>query len=184
MENQQLECAECGNALKPIKNWSRLSKWKRQRPRKCRKCANTTHGMSRSRLYKIWRSMMVRCGHFACSNPDAFTYYIEKGITVCIAWHEFPAFADWALANGYDETMTIDRLDSDGNYEPGNCRWATMTENLRSRDDRKLSMQDADEIRKLRAEGISGAELAERFGVTRNHIYRVASGGRWSHDNA
>lgn len=140
--------------------------------------------MSRTRLYRIWQGMMVRCGHRACSNPDAFAYYIDKGIKVCPEWYDFPAFAAWALDNGYADHMTIDRLDSEGDYEPTNCRWATMTENLRSRDDRKLSMQDADEIRALRAQRVPGLELAARYGVTRNHIYRVASGGRWSHDNA
>lgn len=140
--------------------------------------------MSRTRLYRIWRGMMVRCGYFACSNPDAFAYYIAKGIAVCREWQEFPQFAAWAQANGYSDQMTIDRLDSSGDYEPGNCRWATMTENLRARGDRKLSMQAADEIRELRAEGVPGAEIAARFGVTRNHVYRVASGERWSHDNA
>jgi len=180
--DQPLNCSECGAELKPIKNWSRLSIWRREIPRRCRKCASTKHGMSRTRLYQIWRGMMVRCGHFACSNPDAITYYIERGITVCPEWHDFPEFAEWAHATGYDSSLTIDRVNSDGGYEPSNCRWVSMTENLRSRDDRKLTMQAADEIRKLRAEGVSGSVLAARYGVTRNHIYRIASGGRWSHD--
>jgi hypothetical protein len=66
-----------------------------------------------------------------CTNPKADNYarYGEKGITVCDEWlHDYMAFREWALANGYEEHLTIDRIDGTKGYSPDNCRWATYHE--------------------------------------------------------
>jgi hypothetical protein len=77
-------------------------------------------GKGMSRLYKTWYGMIQRC-HY----PRSISYpsYGERGIRVCEAWHDFAVFKAWAEANGYEGTLTIDRLDNDRDYEPGNCRW-------------------------------------------------------------
>jgi len=87
------------------------------------------HGGSRTRLYDIWCNMKQRC-----YNPGAenYKYYGGKGITVCPEWlNDYIAFKTWALANGYKEGLTIDRIKSNGNYEPSNCQWITQEENAR-----------------------------------------------------
>ena len=81
----------------------------------------------RSRLYRIWAAMLRRC-----RNPNIvqWKYYGGKGVNVCKAWHDFPQFKKWAMANGYKDDLTIDRINSDGNYTPANCHWITLSENI------------------------------------------------------
>ena len=92
--------------------------------------ANVKHGAyARSRrLYDVWLTMVGRCENPAKGNyPD----YGGRGIRVCEEWHDPNAFMDWAEVAGYEEGLQLDRVDNDGNYEPGNCRWATPSENCR-----------------------------------------------------
>lgn len=82
------------------------------------------HGMSRTRIYKIWKDMRRRC-----SNPkrECYKRYGGRGIRVCDEWHDFINFYEWSMANGYCDNLTIDRINNDGNYEPSNCRWTNQS---------------------------------------------------------
>lgn len=86
-----------------------------------------THRKTHTRLYRIWSGMKSRCyNNKTCLN---FKLYGGKGITVCEEWLDnFIAFYNWSMANGYEEHLTIDRINGNKGYEPDNCRWATHKE--------------------------------------------------------
>lgn len=84
-----------------------------------------------TRLYRIYTGMKTRCYN---ANYDGYPLYGGKGIKVCAAWLEdFAAFKSWAESNGYDDTLTLDRIDGTKDYSPDNCRWATRLEQTRNR---------------------------------------------------
>ena len=86
----------------------------------------------RKRIKNIWYGMRRRCHHPAPSDYSngIEAYYHGRGIKVCEEWlNDFDCFYKWAIENGYQDNLTIDRIDPDGNYEPSNCRWITRSEN-------------------------------------------------------
>ena len=95
------------------------------------------HLYLKTRLYTIWVDMKRRC---FSKNTRAYKWYGLKGIIVCDEWkNRFLNFQKWALENGYDDNMTIDRIDSDKNYEPTNCRWVPFEfQNRNKKNNRKV----------------------------------------------
>lgn len=95
---------------------------------------NFKHGLSGHRLYSIWKGMKDRCCNTKSPN---YQYYGERGILICDEWLNedcgFINFYNWSLENGYDDNLTIDRKNNDGNYEPSNCRWTTMLVQIHNR---------------------------------------------------
>ena len=91
-----------------------------------------THHLSNTKLYGVYRGMKTRC-----YTPSAFgyKYYGAKGIKICDEWNNsFESFYKWAMENGYEEGLTIDRLDNSKDYQPDNCRWTTREEQSNNRD--------------------------------------------------
>lgn len=120
-----------------------------------------THGKRRTRIYRIWCHLKGRC--LTPSNKKYYCYG-GRGITVCDEWRDdFQAFYEWAMANGYRDDLTIDRIDVNGNYDPSNCRWVTMQEQAANKQNTVIITYNG-ETKTLK-------EWAETTGIPRNVIY-------------
>jgi len=94
-----------------------------------------THGMTDTRLYQTWASMHARC---RSKSYHARQHYTDRGIAVCDEWKAFEPFRDWALAKGYSDDLTLDRLDNDRGYAPDNCRFITLAEQQRNKRNHRM----------------------------------------------
>ena len=129
----------------------------------------TTHGLSSTRLYEIHRDMKRRC--YSPSSSEYKNYGL-RGIKVCDEWMHFENFANWALKNGYSENLTIDRIDVNGNYEPNNCRWATIEiQNNNKRNTIYLTLEG--ETKPMHY-------WCKQYGVNENTIYQRIIIRKWS----
>ena len=134
---------------------------------------NSTHGMAGLHIapeYRVWTNMKTRC--FNQGNRQ-FANYGARGITVCDRWRDsFESFlADMGRC---PPGLTLDRINNDGNYEPGNCRWATRQQQARNRRSTRLTMAAMSEVSSLLDSGVGSRKIARRFGVTRGAIQNIA----------
>lgn len=118
-----------------------------------------THGMTRTRPYRIWRNMRSRCEN---PNVSCFVDYGAKGIAVCERWKTFENF--YADMGSPPAGMTLDRIDNEKGYEPDNCRWATPRQQAENRR-YCTSASDLREILGLKESGVSLKEIASQFGI-------------------
>lgn len=154
-------CCECGNEITVTR-----TNLKRARSCGCSKGkyisdSKITHGMSNSRLYRIWQNMKNRCYN---PNVDRYDRYGGRGITVCEKWRDsFEAFYKWAIDNGYSDELSIDRKDVNGNYTPDNCRWISMDKQA----DNKLNSR----IFEYNGEAHTVSEWSKILGISRDIIW-------------
>lgn len=87
---------------------------------------NPKHNIRHTRVYSIWCGIIARCEN---PNSEYYDKYGGRGIKMCEEWRNNPlSFYEWSMSHGYDDKLSIDRMDNDGNYEPSNCRWSNRTE--------------------------------------------------------
>lgn len=128
---------------------------------------------SDSSLYNRWSSMLRRC---TSSKDKHFNSYGGRGIRVCDEWQDFNNFAEWALANGYDDALTIDRIDVNGNYEPNNCRWVTFKEQANNK--RKTKYFEHNGKQKTLS------QLADEYGINYKLLYERVVIEHWDLERA
>lgn len=107
------------------------------------------------RLYTIWIDMKRRCYN---KKRNAYIYYGLKGIKICEEWKDnFKAFQEWAFKSGYKDNLTIDRIDTNKDYEPRNCRWATIKE--------QNNNMSSNHIIEYKGEKYTLSQLAEKYNL-------------------
>lgn len=123
--------------------------------------AMTTHNLTNTRLYSIYRAMKKRCYDY---DTPKYKYYGGRGIKICSDWlDDIQNFARWSYANGYNENLTIDRIDNNGNYEPSNCQWVdqyTQQNNRRN----NIKIEYNNEIKTL-------SQWSEKLGIDYFKLY-------------
>lgn len=162
---------ECGN-IKSIESYS-LTTCKSTScgcyGREQRLKSQTKHNLSHTRIKRIYYNMRSRCYN---SNTPKYNNHGGRGIKVCDEWlseNGLVKFNDWAMNNGYDENLTLDRINNDGNYEPNNCRWVDYnTQNYNRRVNRIFT---------IGCETGSAREFCDKYNIKWNTFWeRVFNG--------
>jgi hypothetical protein len=117
------------------------------------------HGKTGGRLYRIWHHIKGRCLN---KRDYSYKYYGARGIAICNEWLDFVPFYNWAVNNGYNDNLTIDRINNDGNYEPENCRWIDRTLQAKNRRFVKLF--------NIEGETLCVAEIARKYNIPRKTL--------------
>lgn len=132
-----------------------------------------THRKSNIRLYNIWRNMKARCN---CKTHHRYKDYGARGINIYNEWKNFENFYEWAIQNGYQENLTIDRIDNNGNYEPNNCIWIPLSKQAYNKRDSLLF--------DINGEQKCLAEICKEYNVKYTTIYRRITIGKMNIQDA
>ena len=146
----------------------------------CAKCSiplkSGAHGQSKTKLYKLWAGMKARC---LIPSAQHYEYYGGRGVQVSSEWLDYLPFAAWARSSGYTEGLEIDRLDNDGHYEPGNCRFVTHQINSQKRSNSKCNLAIARQIKHLLGERCGIYEISSQLNVPYMVIWHISKGNTW-----
>jgi hypothetical protein len=143
-------------------------------------CSRSTHGHSKRTEYAVWNGMIQRC-----TNPryPEFHNYGGRGIKVCDRWlngedGKFGIECFLVDMGPRPAGLSIDRIENDGNYEPGNCRWATQATQCQNTRRTRLNAQKVSEIRAF-GDGANCAEIARNMGVSQSTVWKIRAGHSW-----
>lgn len=179
LDTKPCACGRSGCVLiRPVGEF--LSRW-RSRKYRTNSCAkhrqNQTHGLSKDPLYRIFRGIIARCHIESATN---YAYYGGKGIRVCDEWRAAPeSFIAWAKASGWHKGLEVDRIETDGDYSPGNCQIVTHAVNCQKQPRNKLNAEVASAAKALLASGKSVNETRKLLGVDYGTIWHLSRGGSW-----
>lgn len=134
------------------------------------------HGLRKTKLYSVYKSMKERC-YKSYASDHCRRRYRDRGITVCEEWRDsFKSFYNWSMSNGYAEGLQIDRINNDKGYSPDNCRWVT----------REVNMNNMSTNRRLtfRGETRTYAQWSECLDLPYSTLWNRISVLRWDTERA
>ena len=146
-----MQCSKCSKTYEwPTKQFTR---YLRDHPGAdlsnylCKECSTSArmkdHGDSTTPLHNRWKAMFARSR--GQSTDKVKKYYLEKGIDVCPEWYDYKNFRTWALAHGFKQELTLDRIDGKLGYYPENCRWVPLADNIRNKADHEEFVENCRE---------------------------------------
>lgn len=147
---------DCGNKIKVLganlrkNNTLSCGCYQKDRARETQFKHGDSKRNSPSRLYRCWSDMKTRTTN---TRIKSAARYSKRGITLCDEWKDFMNFKKWAIKNGYEDGLTIDRIDVNGDYCPENCRWATKQQQQRNK------------ANTVKYKKIPVTELCEKYGI-------------------
>lgn len=156
---------------------------------------HTTHGLSKGKtrhpLLRMWKNIKQRCYK---KNNKSYKNYGAKGIKLCNEWYDVKKFYEWCINNGWNKGLTIDRIDSNKNYEPSNCQFLTPSENSKkvfvenpflnkgsNHKDAILNEEKVLEIKKRIKNGERNYEIAKFYEIKQNIVYQIKKNKTWKH---
>lgn len=138
-------------------------------------------------IYRLYYNIKTRCYN---SSKHNYPFYQGKGIQMCNEWlSSVEIFYNWAINNGWLQGLVIDRIDSNGNYEPSNCRFITATQNSinarknspKINGNAKLTYDEVVNIKKDLLNKLKGSQIAKKYNVYKTAIYRIRDNKTWKH---
>lgn len=185
----QCDCGEIRYVLTAALNNGAVTKCKsccrKQQSENAIRMSKSKPGYTKTHLYISWCGMKQRC---SCRKTNGYENYGGRGITVCAEWkNSFENFRDWSFQNGYKEGLSLDRIDVNGNYEPSNCRWATMKEQANNKrnshilefDGQKHTISEWSEITGINKNTIHSRIEKYGWSVERSLTVKPINGGKY-----
>ena len=132
------------------------------------------HGGKHTKLYKIWCSIKQRCYN---KNNTHYRYYGGRGIGLCLEWeNNFAEFRSWAYKNGYEDGLSIERIDVNSGYEPNNCKWIPISEQCNNKQNSKRFQ--------IEGETLSLKQISEKYKINYDTLYYRVCKLYWNIDEA
>lgn len=174
---------ECNNCNINFKANAKDAKMRKQEY--CNNCKYTNHikhNDHKSRLYKIWAGLKTRCNNIKDTN---YLNYGGRGISYSNLWEEYIVFKEWAILNGYNDSLTIERINVDLNYEPDNCTWISFHEQqFNKRTSINISIDDAFNIKELyKNTKTSHRKLGKEYNVSYATIRSIINNNYTEYNN-
>lgn len=121
-------------------------------------------------LYNNWRAMKARC---SLASYHSYHRYGGRGINLTPSWESFKTFEQWAIQNGYEEGLTLDRINNNGDYTPDNCRWVTRKQQMQNTSSIKYNLHDKRIMKEMKHRQVPTQWVCKLYNINRSYLWRI-----------